>query len=722
MNKKMLPASVLLLSFLPNLFGQEPVPPATTVPTPDPTIQRQPQDQPPEDDQDVVRITTNLVQIDAVVTKDGKQVTNLKPEDFQIFQDGKPQTITEFSYVSSVTAVSNETATPVPSQPKTRNAVPMAPPAVRPHEVRRTLALVVDDLGISADSIPILQQQLRKFLNEQVQPGDLVSILKTSSGEVSALQQFTTDKRLLSNAVERLHWNHCSRAGLHVFHTLSSDPLSDETIALCQGSPQRTLESLRFILQGIHDLPGRKALVLFSDNMPIEEQEISALGSGQIVPATDFDPGIGDQSKIGFFGASLEAALKRVAELAIRNSVVIYAVDTRGLQPTGVRAEDTFHGGPGKEKEMSAILSNRSVALDIGREGGQLIARETGGFAVYNSNDFGLQRVLDDQRGYYLIGYRPIEETFNKRFHNVSVKVKGSGLTVRTRKGFYGVTEDQAAETVLTSRDQLNKALMSPFGANDVKLRLTTIYVDDFTRGSLLRSLVFLNARDLSFADLPGGMHEATFNLSTVIFGDYGQVVSRQDELVKLRLTQARYAEVQRDGVVYKFDRPIKKFGTFQFRVGLQDTATSRVGAAGQFIEVPNLRNDRLALSGLLLGTKESATELSSGPAVRRIQQGVPLLLVYAVYNAMLDKNNQLPQLTAQAIIYRDGKVIQTGKAVPIDVAGQPDLKRIASVVQVELGTELAPDEYTVQINVVDHLASEKQARASQWIDFTIVK
>src|SRR5262245_59032289 len=51
---------------------------------------------------DVVRITTNVVQIDAIVTKDGKQVTDLKAEDFEIFEDKKPQKITNFSYVSNV--------------------------------------------------------------------------------------------------------------------------------------------------------------------------------------------------------------------------------------------------------------------------------------------------------------------------------------------------------------------------------------------------------------------------------------------------------------------------------------------------------------------------------------------------------------------------------------------------------------------------------------------
>src|SRR5262245_7111779 len=70
--------------------------PATAPPKPPPT------QQPEVESQDVIRITTNLVQIDAVVTKDGKQVTDLQAEDFELFEDGHAQPITNFSYISNV--------------------------------------------------------------------------------------------------------------------------------------------------------------------------------------------------------------------------------------------------------------------------------------------------------------------------------------------------------------------------------------------------------------------------------------------------------------------------------------------------------------------------------------------------------------------------------------------------------------------------------------------
>ncbi|HSD46772.1 MAG TPA: hypothetical protein VLB87_09110, partial [Pyrinomonadaceae bacterium] len=116
-----------------------------------------------QEPQDLVRISTNLVQVDVVVTKDGKQVTNLKPEDFEIFEDGRRQPITSFGFfaVKSVRSLSPHT----PQADSTTTAVPL-----RPNEVRRTLAIVVDDLGMSFQSMANLRQYLRKFLNEGLGP------------------------------------------------------------------------------------------------------------------------------------------------------------------------------------------------------------------------------------------------------------------------------------------------------------------------------------------------------------------------------------------------------------------------------------------------------------------------------------------------------------------------------------------------------------------------
>src|SRR5919206_1350691 len=99
-------------------------------------------------EEEVVRITTNLVQVDAVITdKNGKVVTDLRPEGLEIFEDGHQQKITHFSY--------NLMAEPAPEAPAAKPSptdknAPIVPPTrLKPEDIRRTIALVVDDLGLS---------------------------------------------------------------------------------------------------------------------------------------------------------------------------------------------------------------------------------------------------------------------------------------------------------------------------------------------------------------------------------------------------------------------------------------------------------------------------------------------------------------------------------------------------------------------------------------------
>ena len=132
--------------------------------------------------------------------------------------------------------------------------------------------------------------------------------------------------------------------------------------------------------------------------------------------------------------------------------MVIYAVDTRGLQYTGLTAADQVTGNSRQmTTQIAATMRSRSAQLLSGREGSDLIARQTGGFLIRNSNDFGLKKVMEDQQGYYLIGFRPTEETFNRNFHHIKARLKRSGFTVRTRAGFYGFTEEQARPPALSA-------------------------------------------------------------------------------------------------------------------------------------------------------------------------------------------------------------------------------------------------------------------------------
>jgi VWFA-related protein len=696
MNPKALCASLALFCLLLNVVAQ-----AQTALPPPPPVPSQSQDK-----DDVVRINTNLVQVDAVVTKDGKHIKDLKADDFEIFEDGRKQTITSFTYISNVptTPTSPKSGADAADRDK---SVPVKP--LTRDEARRTVALVVDDMGLSAESMSDVRRQLRKFVNEQIQPYDLVAIIRTGT-DIGALQQFTNDKRVLSRTVDQLRWNAKSRPGINVLppsYAPSSLPISE----WYGESFQSSMRSLSFILDAMSQLPGRKSLVIFSDSLPVEDQNYPYF---YVPPDGQFD------------GARRTAALRRIAEMAIRNSVVIYSIDTQGLQTTGITAADRFEGnirmvGP----QMNALMAARSHLLLDRRTGGDLIARQTGGFQVKNSNDYKLDRVLEDQSGYYLIGYKPSDETFNRRFHKITARVKRSGMSLRTRFGFFGYSEE---DNVRRPQPKMRLALMSPFGSQDVELDFNSFFANDKNAGSFVRSFVYVNAKELTFETV-NGKHEAKIELQGVMFGDNGAQVEQVVNHGVVSLTDEEYEHALTDGIRIRFDMPARKPGSYQVRAALRDIASSRIGAAGQFVHVPDLLKKQLAVSGVLVQSagesrQPGALESTVGTGVRRFLPNSNLYSSCVIYNATLDEITKRPNVTIESKLFRDGKLVFSYPELQVDTANTPDLTRMLVHLQFRLGADLEPGHYYLQFAIRDNVLKkkDKQQPLIQWADFEIIK
>ena len=700
-----------------------------------------------QEPQDVVRISTNLVQIDVVVSKNGKQVHDLKLEDFEIREDGRLQQITNFAFIS----VNPSPPKPTPTTPSGLTAP--APPI--PSEVRRTVAIVVDDLGMSFESMANLRQYLRKFVSESLRPNDLVAIVRTG-GEVGALQQFTTDPRVLASAIAELKWNPCSRVGTSVLSperslTTMVPPeaemrgrvLPDRSPGSSQVQRQTTanesnpcstgnsvnysLSAIRFILRGMQDLPGRKSLLLVSDNLPMERQENAPADFGFKRPVMDYANLIDVWTQSTVFNDGLHG----LAEQAIRSSVVIYGVSSQRLQTTGVQPSDELgfppqtmvlgRGGVDttqpNNNPLSRLMNTRSAELQKNFDGAELLAKETGGFVIRNTNDFGVDRVLEDQNGYYLIGYRPATETFKRQLHKIQIRVKRGGFAVRTRAGFYGVTETATAGPP-SERDRMLKALISPFGAKDIAVRLKGFFANDPVRGSMLRNFVVIDAKDLTFYTERNGMPTVRFELSCVLLGENGAVVDKQDQTLTMQLGQEVFERAQREGMVYNFDLPLKRTGSFQLRIAVRDAASQRIGSASQFVQTPNLSDGQLALSGVLLyaeGPDLEPDDWNRALVLRRFRQGASLVFGYTIYNAALDKKTGHPNLLTQTVVFRDSVKIYGSDRVPVTTANQTDSKRVSAGARLQLGSALTPGEYVVQIVVEDQVTKRTATQVTQF-------
>jgi VWFA-related protein len=709
-------------------------------------------DKPLSEKDDVVRISVTLVQVDAVVTdRQGRQVTDLKPSDFEIFEDGRRQRISNFSYI----AAQPDSPSPPKLEARSKVTLPIGPPArLRPDEVRRTVALVVDDLGLSFESTVAVRDALKKFVDQQMEPGDLVAIVRTGAG-MGTLQQFTADRRQLYAAIERIRWNITGRGGIGAFAPIGAgssggvlfekiDELRTEIYSV------GTLGALNFVIQGLRELPGRKSVILFSDGFKLFSGAQSSPERYQ-----------GSQRVLD--------SLRRLTDLANRASVVVYTIDSRGLQtvaPTaadmiGLQSTDIRSASElprqeplQREERFDTKQESRWQELSDTQQGLEFLARETGGLAIRNTNDLarGVKRVLDDQKGYYLLGYIPEQATFRleqgrRKFHKIAVKVKPAGLHVRSRSGFYGIAEEEARSAPRTSSQQVLAALMSPFASGDVNLKLTSLFGHEAKAGSLLRSLLHIEPRDLTFTKQPDGSHLSVIDVTAVTFSDNGQIVQQEVWTYTLRVPDPQFERLMKRGFLYTINLPVKKAGAYQLRVAVRDTASGRVGSANQFIEVPDIGQNRLTLSGLVVSGSdpaksepgqqavEAAQQAASdkegavqdldplaGPAVRILHGGMDLDYGFLIYNAQLDEQTKRPQLETQILLLKDGKQIFTGRIDPLDAGDQTDLKHIRAVGRLRLGPDLTPGEYVLQVIVTDKLAKEKYRAATQWMDFELTK
>jgi VWFA-related protein len=689
----------------------------------------------------LIRIDVNLVQVDAVVTDSkGKRVTNLPATAFEILQDGKAQSITNFAYVSAGVSAKpgggTDPAHPVAQVKLAKGEVPPPPPVLQPAAVRRTLALMVDDLGLSGESIPAVRVAIRNFIDQQMRPGDLVAIVRTSAG-MGALQQFTTDKRLLYAALDRVKYGE-SRVGVSSFAPLGSgvrgrgayadatlNNLREETFAI--GS----LGAMRFVVNAMKDFPGRKSVVLFTENI-----------------------------RLIFRGATDEMvaqAVQQLSDAASRASVVIHAIDPRGMQDFNITPADDTTGM--SRRRMRGVPARREAEMINTQEGSFALAEATGGLFLQNTNDLAaaLRKAAEDSDGYYLIGYHPDANTFENsngqpKFHKVDIKLKGSGLQVRSRNGFFGEAGgNQPLEH--TREAELAHALQSPFSAGSIHPRLTAVFSNQPKTGSVINALLYFNPNELKWSSEPGS-YKASIDVAAAAFDENGLALTPIDTTFNLQLNTEKYFEAMKKGMVYDIHIPVHRSGPYVVRAALRDPATEGSGSAEQYVEVPDIESGHLALSGiafqgvapnvaaqgkpdpartgdpgvdlLLTGSCEPCVLAPEGDgtnrAARRIfQRGTMVLYAYEIMNAVVNTKagaSGRPELEVETRLFRDGAQVRDDKAM-LTHAGA-DTQRLRAEGRMTLDRSIAPGEYVLQVIVTDKLAKSKFSTVTQSMDFEI--
>ena len=705
----------------------------TTTPT-------QPGTKRPAAESDVVRISTELVQVDAVVTdKDGRQVTDLTVNDFQIFQDGKPQTLESVTYVDR----SDPTGQRILQQ--TFRSGRSAPPPVKLKRATmgRVVAFLVDDGNCKSSSVGMAaaREGIQKFIREQMLPTDRVAIFRTRGGS-SVLQQFTNDKERLLTLASKIRWlppqGNCESFNGDFREKVVDNEMSRNTpggfsSTMLESPAERASREARedstqssqlvgaigvasYIVNGLSRIPGRKVMFLISDGLPLVTQNRRMMNSTPI--------------------------LRELTELANRSAVVINTIHDRGVDAPLFEARD----------EVSMYLPTARNGIKViesadrrAQDGLAFIANETGGrfYRSSNSLDAPIEQAMQQERGFYLLAYEPDGDSFKgKNFNSIEVKVTRPELKVASRAGFYGIADQDLATGLPTGKNEfspLYAALVAPMEEAGLTLDLTAYFVNDGARGDIVRTLTHVEGSDLKFEDAPNGQKRLLLDAVAVTMNEKNQVIDEFTRTHELKFDARAVPLIQRNGLTYTADIPVKKPGSYNVRVAIRDGQNRRIGSASDVLEVPDLKNRDLFLSGLVLtqtdtqgkfevpaaAAAETAVALpASGavPAIRQFSPGSVLAYAYTIYNAKLDPLTGQPKLSIQTNLYKDGVLISKGDPVAADIQKQADMTRIQDYTYLRLDPKAEPGSYTLQVIVTDLLNSGKDAVSSQWIDFEVVK
>lgn len=678
------------------------------------------------EDEEVVRISSALVQTDVVVTdRNDRVIPDLKLDEFEVYDNGKRQELRFMEFVS----VDSPT-------PRTEGVRPEAlraeSAAVNPtaREVKRVVGFVVDDLTIPYADLVTVRQAISDFVENQMVEGDLVAIVRTVGGK-GLLQQFTSDKALLRRAIAQLNVSTNPYSAFNQVDTgrLNNVPAplgggggdgvdmgdmvlddigaadianpSDDTIRYTRGLIALALTDS--IIDGLRDIPGRKSLVLFSSGLPI----FNVTSSGTVY-------------------TSVTEILRRVTDHAVRAGVVINTVDPRGLKASpGVKG---FDATPARSSLGSVDPSFGRGGTDLAVFGNPLegaaehvslrtLSDTTGGVAVVNSNDIrgGVEKVISRSRGYYLLAYSP-SQAFDNKFHKLEVKIKRDGARVYKHAGY--MAREERRTTPKTKEDEIALAVRSPLSKRDIDVTATLgiRYAPGGRAADLGISLQIDPAR-FAFKE-EGGKYATSYDVVGFIYDEVGKLRGGFSETINASLTPEELQRARVGGLPYYATTQLPP-GYYQLRLAVREAATGHIGSLSRYVEVANVSKGRLAMSSLFLHAVDSANAAQPRPllASRVLTRQQEVRYSAIIYNAKAEAGK--PRVRSQLIISQGGKVLFREPEQEVEMKGT-DPTQLLKVGQLALA-KVQPGRYVLTLVVTDPLGEKNNQTLTRSIDFTVV-
>jgi VWFA-related protein len=523
------------------------------------------------------KVEVNYVEVDArVLDAQGNFVRELKKEDFQVFEDGVAQTVTAFAFVNI---------------PVDRPEVPLfATEPIEPDVATNARAFdgrlylfVLDDLHTNPLRSQLVKAAARRFIETKLGANDKAAIV-TTSGIADASQEFTDNRRLLLRAVDRFMGRKIRSATLgrlQSFDPSASDPDSAERGYQAQ-SALRSLKNVADFLAGVRGR--RKALIYISEGIDYDIHDVFTNR---------------DASRL------VQDARDAVAA-ATRSNVSIYSIDPRGLTSLGDEAIEL--SGLPNDPQLGLGPGSLGRELQLAHDNLQMLATETGGFAVVNTNDFAnaFDRIVAENSSYYMLGYYPSNERRDGKVRKIDVRVRRPGLQVRARKSYVEARGRAAAVASPASAKNtpaaLDEIMSSPLPLSGLTLSATAAAFKGEPPNASVSIVIEARGADLHLAD-KDGKYAGTLELSTVAVDRDGKVKRTGRSTVTVGLRPETFARVNDFGIRF-LSRIELPAGRYQLRLGALSAESGSRGSVFYDLDVPDFSKGAMTMSGLLLSSE----------------------------------------------------------------------------------------------------------------------
>ena len=600
-----------------------------------------PSTQPPPDET-LVRIETELVQIDVLIEdREGRPVRGLKREDFQLLEDGKPQPLAHFAIGTTerparwlTTGGGRRANTDEPPPPTS----PSAPAVVE----GRRIIFTIDDLHLSPSTLLVAKQALRRFVLEKLGPQDEAALI-TTSGALGMVQQMTRERAILGRAIDRLSVQ--ERTVTSAFDIPRLSPYHAELIDsndpdALEVAVQELMASLQVDRRQATGMAQGRARQIVAENNSVTLSTLSTIETTirqlAALPGRKLMVLVSDGFLLGGMRDSRHFDVRRVTDAATRAGVTLYSLDARGLIAVPPEMDVTQPGGfaqilPGVRTRIA------QTALEAQRDGLYALATDTGGKAFFHQNDLGLSlaEMLAETETYDLLAFEPAESPRDGRYHKIEVRLPHHpAYRVRTRKGYLAPDEKrlqreaaERASLVAASRTSEKEARR----LREMQLRLGLSSLVPIRELPIGISANFLKSAEVGTAiDLTGHIdlaalelrserdrHRARLMLDTVIYTESGKVANNRSETLEINLRTSSLAQARETGLAYRQLLQLAP-GFYQIRTVLRQEGVFRIGSASTWIEVPDLSKKGIILSSIFI------TDSQRGGPIPDAKEGAP--------------------------------------------------------------------------------------------------